>query len=151
MTTTLIRPPILTLATDPTPVEKSVADGIADMHEPETLLTLTFNRPDGAAHVWYVWTVGGRPLGDRIDLLAATHGLDGADWIEISERNVAQSERGRISILAYPLRAVLGDIEAGVRARPAFRERFTQAVASLRAPQAAGLPWLGYGPRHVGA
>jgi hypothetical protein len=153
VTETLIRPPsILTPTADSAPVELAAVAGIVDMHEPETYLMFTFNRPDGGAHCWDAWTEGGRPLGDDIDARAVAAGFDGADWIEISERTVVRSERGRIDIQAYPLRAVLAAIEGGVRADEGFRYRFRRAVHEMRpdSPVAALLPWLGFGPCQVG-
>lgn len=147
MIDTLTRP-LLRPTGDPTPVEKAAVAGIVDMYEPETLLMFTFRRPDGGARCWNAWTQGGIPLGDRIDSLAAAAGLDGADWIEISERTVENSERGRIQIQAYPLRAVLGAVEGGVRADDGFRERFRLAVHGLK--PGVTVRWLGFGPRYIG-
>lgn len=151
MNSTTLTRPVLVPTGDPTPVEKAAVEGIVDMHEPETYLMFTFHRPDGGARCWDAWTEGGRPLGDRIDAMALTAGMDGADWIEISERTVEASERGRMLIQAYPLRAVLAELEGGMRADDAFRERFRRAVRDIRpdSARAASLPWLGFGPKQV--
>jgi hypothetical protein len=147
VTDTLTRP-LLIPTGDPTPVEQAAVEGIADMFEPETFLTITFHRPDGGARVWYAWTDGGRPLGDRIDTLAAASGMDGADWLDLSIRHARDSERGRIAIQAHPLRPVLGDVEGGIRAPGEFRDRLGRGLSQLgRSP--ARMPWLGFGPKLV--
>ncbi|MET9896854.1 hypothetical protein ABZZ47_43150 [Streptomyces sp. NPDC006465] len=59
-------PVVLTPTDDPTSVEKAVADSITADFEPETFLRIVLHRPDGGARIWYAWTAGGHPLGDRI-------------------------------------------------------------------------------------
>ena len=63
-------PVVLTPTDDPTSVEKAVADSITADFEPETFLWIVFHRPDVGARIWYAWTAGGHPLGDRIDRAA---------------------------------------------------------------------------------
>ncbi|MBP5896409.1 hypothetical protein F3K35_42060 [Streptomyces sp. LBUM 1481] len=144
-------PITLTPSDDPTPVEKAVADGIADDFDPETFLWLTFHRPDGGARIWYAWTAGGPPLGDRVDQLATTTGYDAADWLHISDRHQLTSARGRVTVWAYPLRPVLADVQSGVRAPEERREgvrRILRKAGELtgQTPRTLVPRWLGFGP-----
>jgi hypothetical protein len=144
-------PVVLTPSADPTPVEKAVADGIAADFDPETFLWLTFHRPDGGARIWYAWTAGGHPLGDRVDQLATAAGYDAADWLHISDRHQLASERGRVTIWAYPLRPVLADVRNGVRGPEDRREglrRILRKAGELtgQAPRTLTPRWLGFGP-----
>ncbi|WP_241990552.1 hypothetical protein [Streptomyces sp. AC1-42T] len=75
----LVVPAVLTPTGNPTPVEQAVAEGIAAGFDPEMFLWINFRRPDGGVRVWYAWTAGGEPLGDRVDQLATAGGLDAAD------------------------------------------------------------------------
>jgi hypothetical protein len=150
-TLTPMRPLVLTPTDDPTPVEKAVADGIADGFEPETFLRLNFHRPDGGVRIWYAWTAGGQPLGDRIDQLAMAAGYDAADWLHIADRHEQTTTRGRVEIKAYPLRPVLADVQSGVRSPEERREGVRRILR--KASEITGQPprtltprWLGFGP-----
>jgi hypothetical protein len=151
MITTAPRPALLVPTGDPTPVERAAADGIAAGFPPETFLWIEFHRPDGGARIWYAWTAGGQPLGDRVDHLALAAGLDATDWLHIGDRHCAHSTRGRIAIQAYPLRPVLADVQGGVRGpldrREALRRVITCAADMTgQTPRAAAPGWLGFGP-----
>ncbi|MEJ8654733.1 hypothetical protein WKI65_43545 [Streptomyces sp. MS1.AVA.3] len=147
-------PPIVLPPTDdPTPVEKAVADGITADFEPETFLWITFHRPAGGVRIWYAWTMGGAPLGDRVDGLAMGMRLDSADWFHITDRHRRVSARGRVQIQAHALRPILGDVQAGLRGREVEREKLRRMIcmaAELRGepvPADPGPPrWLGVGP-----
>lgn len=144
-------PVVLTPTDDPTPVEKAVVDGIIGDFEPETFLWINFHRPDGGVRVWYGWTAGGAPLGDRIDGLAMAAGFDSADWFHLTNRHLQASRRGRIEIQAHVLRPILADIQAGLRAPGKQRDQLRRMVvkaAELTGQVARpGLPrWLGVGP-----
>lgn len=147
----LVVPAVLTPTGNPTPVEQAVADGIADGFDPETFLWINFHRPDGGVRIWYAWTAGGQPLGDRIDQLATTAGLDAADWLHISDRHQQASTRGRVEIQAYPLRPVLADVQTGVRSPEERREgvrrilRKAQEITGQE-PRTLTPRWLGFGP-----
>ncbi|MFE4829933.1 hypothetical protein [Streptomyces sp. NPDC056672] len=121
-TLTPMRPLVLTPTGDATPVEKAVADGIADGFDPETFLWLNFRRPDGGSRIWYAWTTGGQSLGDRIDQLAMAAGCDAADWLHIADRHEQTTARGRVDIKAYALRPVLAGVQTGVRSPEERRE-----------------------------
>jgi hypothetical protein len=147
----------LTPTDDRRPVEAALTRSIADGHPPETFLWINIHRPDGGVNVRYAWTDGGTDLGDRIDLLALAAPLDAADWLEITGRHVQASHRGRIEILAHPLRPILADVQAGVRApedRRAGVQRLLDKAAELcRQPHLHGtaIPrWLGVGPDLTG-
>ncbi|MFC8676749.1 hypothetical protein ACFUEN_29190 [Streptomyces griseorubiginosus] len=136
---------------DPRPVELAVVDGIVAEHEPETFLWIVFPRPDGGSTIRYAWTEGGAPLGDRVDQLALTLGLDAADWLHIGDRNSQLSTRGRIRIEAYALRAVLADVQNGIRSPEQRRDgirRILVCAADITGQTARpGIPrWLGVGP-----
>lgn len=151
MTLAMHRPMILTPSADPTPVEHAAASGIADDHDPETFLWIVFRRPDGGARVWYAWTSGGCALGDRVDGVALTAGLDAADWLHIGGRHVTETTRGRIATQAHPLRPILVDVQGGVRAPGSERDKLRQMVALAGAATgrtpAVGVPcWQGVGP-----
>ncbi|MFF2522471.1 hypothetical protein [Streptomyces liangshanensis] len=155
MTTTATELPALALkpSEDRRPVELALTRSIADNHSPETFLWISIHRPDGGVNVRYAWTDGGTDLGDRIDLLALAAPLDAADWLEITGRHVQVSHRGRIEILAHPLRPILANVQAGVRA-PEDRRAGVQRVLD-KAAELCGQPhlhstaiprWLGVGP-----
>lgn len=145
------RPPALTPTDDPTPVERAVIDSITDAFEPETWLTIMRARPDGGVRVRWRWTAGGAELGNRIDVLALAKGLNAADNFHIIDLHVQESRRGHFRILAYPLRPILAEVQAGVRA-PEWRRAKLRRVIDIAAEQAGqttrpGLPrWLGVGP-----
>lgn len=144
-------PVVLTPSTDPTPVEKAVVDGILGDFEPETFLWVNFHRPDGGVRVWYAWTAGGAPLGNRIDGVAMAAGFDSADWFHLTNRHLQTSSRGRINIQAHPLRPILADLQAGHRAtgeeRDQLRRVIVKAVELTGEVLRPGLPrWLGVGP-----
>lgn len=150
MTIAATERPILIPSSDPTPVEKAAVEGIVGDHDPETFLLITFHRPDGGARLWYAWTVGGQPLGDRIDQVALAQVLDGADWIHIAQRHAQHSIRGRIAVQAYPLRPVLADVEVPVRADSDLRRKWLTFRSDLRPDQMpAWSCWVGFGPRIV--
>jgi len=147
-------PTILTPTDDPRPVELAVAAGIAADHDPETFLWITFHLPCGGARVRYEWTAHGADLGDRIDRLAQSVGLDCADWFAITGDHVTKTTRGRVEISAHPLRPILRDVESGQRdggdKRLMIRRVLGVAarLSDLPAPDpAVSLPrWLGVGP-----
>ncbi|WP_030237959.1 hypothetical protein [Streptomyces sp. NRRL S-350] len=154
-TDTLTRLPVaLSASNDPTPVEKAVTEGIAADFEPETFLWIAFRRPDGGARIWYSWTTGGAPLGDRIDQAALTARLDCSDWFWIGNRHLTKHTRGRITIDAYPLRPIQADVRGGVRApeteRDALRRLIDTAFAMSGRPRSEPTidvgRWLGVGP-----
>lgn len=99
------------------PVELAVVDGICEGYPPETFLTVNMHQPDGGVKLYYAWTAGGKPLGDRIDQLAVASGLDAADWLHIGDRQKDVFHGGRIKVEAYALRPVLADVH-GRRAEP---------------------------------
>ncbi|MEU5978522.1 hypothetical protein [Streptomyces sp. NPDC047315] len=148
----LDRPLVLAPSGDPSPVEQAVADSIAGDHPPETFLYLVFHRPDGGARVWYAWTAGGHPLGDDIDRRALAAPLDAADWLHYLARHVQRSTRGRVQIDAHPLRPLLADLQAGVRApdheRGTVRRMIELAADLTGQPRPAERPvrWVGVGP-----
>lgn len=152
MTTAAPASPTLLVPTeDAKPVEKAAVDGIVDGFEPETFLWVVFHRPDGGARVWYAWTDGGTALGDRIDGLALTAGLDCADWLHIGDRHCQHSTRGRIAIQAYALRPILADVQAGVRGPDDRRDGLLRAIACAaemtgQTPRPGVPRWLGVGP-----
>ncbi|MFD4886431.1 hypothetical protein, partial [Kitasatospora sp. NPDC058402] len=121
-------PVVLTPTDDPTPVEKAVVDGIAADFDPETFLWIVFHRPDGGARIWYAWTVGGHPLGDRVDHAALAAGYDCSDWFWIGNRHLTKHTRGRITIDAYPLRPVEADVRGGVRAPETERDGLRRLI-----------------------
>ncbi|MFF4409768.1 hypothetical protein [Streptomyces sp. NPDC001404] len=151
-TAALPAPPLLPAPSDDaTPVEKAAADSIAADFAPETFLWLTFRRPDGGVRIWYAWTAGGHSLGDRVDRRALAAGYDAADWLHIADRHQLRRARGRVEITAYPLRPVLADVQAGVRAPEDRREGIRRAVRKAgeltgQAPRTLTPRWLGFGP-----
>jgi len=143
--------PALTPTSDSKPVEKAVVDDIAANFDPETFLWCDFHRADGGVHIWYAWTAGGQQLGDHVDSLAMTGGLDAADWLHIAKRNEQSSSRGRVKIKAYPLRPVLADVQSGIRGTEKQREnlrRLLQKAAEVtgHTPRTLTPRWLGFGP-----
>ncbi|MEV7681587.1 hypothetical protein AB0O64_23980 [Streptomyces sp. NPDC088341] len=147
----LMVPAVLTPTGNPTPVEQAVAEGIAADFDPEMFLWINFRRPDGGVHIWYAWTAGGEPLGDRVDQLATTAGLDAADWLHISDLHQQTSTRGQVETWAYALRPVLADVQAGVRSPEERREgvrrilRKAQEITGQE-PRTLTPRWLGFGP-----
>jgi hypothetical protein len=136
---------------DPTPVEKAAVDGIAAEFGPETFLWISFHRPDGAVRSWFAWTAGGQRLGDYIDRVAMTAGLDAADWLHVADRHQDTRARGTIKTWAYALRPVLADVESGVRSPAARREGLRRVLAALVGDSGQqhvrDVRWLGFGPR----
>lgn len=144
-------PLTLTPTGDPTAVEKAVADGIAAVGEPESFLWINFHRPDGGVRIWYAWTIGARPLGDRVDEIAVAAGYDAADWLHIADLHERITTRGRVEIKAYPLRQVLADVQADVRGprtcREGLRRVLDAAAEATGGRQGMSIPrWLGFGP-----
>lgn len=153
MTITATELPTQTLVPtdDPRPVEQAVVASITAMHPPETFLWIVFRNPDGSARVEWAWTSGGHELGNRIDVLAVAAELDSADYFEILGRSAQKFERGRAKVLAHPLRQVLADLEAGVRAPNQLREAYRNAVCvvePLRGQNVLNVLdlWFGVGP-----
>jgi hypothetical protein len=149
---TLEAPVALTPHDDPTPVEQAAVDGIAADFPPETFLWIVFHRPDGGARVWYAWTTGGHPLGNDIDRRALAQPLDAADWLHITGRHVERRTRGRIRIDAHPLRPILADLQAGVRAPDDERVKLRRMVnmaadmTGQARPVERPIRWTGVGP-----
>jgi hypothetical protein len=139
-------------------VEQAAAESIADAFAPATFLWIVFNRPNGSARVWYAWTAGGELLGDWIDTAAMNAGYDAADWLFITGCHASEHSRGRIKVMAHPLRSVLADVTVGIRAPGDERDKLL-AMSALAAEWAgptappAGVcpPWLGVGPALLGA
>lgn len=140
----------LTLADDPTPVERATVDDILSHYQPETFLWVVFHRSDGSARDWYAWTAGGQPVGDYVDRCALGSGLDAADWLHIVDRHCLHSTRGRIAIQAYPLPPILADVVGGIRGPERWRTALRQLGGSMatgrQVPSAAVPRWLGVGP-----
>lgn len=136
---------------DRAPVEFAVVDSIAADHEPDTFLWIVFHRPDGGATIRYAWTGNGTLLGDRIDQLALTRGLDAADWLHIGDRNNTRTTRGRITIDAFRLHGVLADVRDGARCpenrRDGIRHVIACAAETTGHTLRPGIPcWVGVGP-----
>jgi hypothetical protein len=153
-TDTAERPLLLTPTGDARPVEKAAVEGIADGFPPETYLWIEFWRPDGGVRIWHAWTTGGQTLGDRIDQLALSAGLDFADWLHVGDRHCEHSARGRIKVQAFALRLVLADVQAGEHSPEERREgirRFMRAAAAEtgQTPRTPTTTWLGFGPTLV--
>jgi hypothetical protein len=154
VTDTLTRP-LLIPTGDPTPVEKAAVEGIADMFEPETYLSIEFHRPDGGARCWHAWTAGGAPLGDQADQHALAAGMDAADWFAITSRYGTEYTRGRIHTTAYPLRPILADAQAGRGDGGDWRRKLDALVRDYcgatrqPAPSHRFPRWMGVGPRLV--
>ncbi|AEM89018.1 hypothetical protein [Streptomyces violaceusniger] len=151
MTATLTASTALVPTGDRAPVENAVVGGIADGFGPETFLWVEFHRPDGGMRIKYVWTDGGQQLGDRIDSLAMTAGMDTADWLHVADRHEMVSSRGRLKIKAYPLRPVLADVQGGVRAPEELREsvrRLLRVAGEItgQVPRTLTPRWMGFGP-----
>ncbi|WP_405676860.1 hypothetical protein OG292_19665 [Streptomyces sp. NBC_01511] len=143
--------PTLAPSTDRTAVEQALVASITSGHPPETFLWINIHRPDGGVNIRYAWTDGGTDLGDRIDLLALAAPFDAADWLEITARHAQTSHRGRIETQAHPLRPILADVQADVRApeeRRAALHRALDLGAELTGQQRpVRIPrWLGVGP-----
>lgn len=157
MTATAVMPVTPAVPTDPTPVELAVIDGIVGGYDPETFLWIVFRRPDGGARIWYAWTAGGEPLGDQVDREALAAGYDCADWLHIGRRHVTQQSRGRVTIDAYPLRLVQGDVRCGLRAPEVERDKVRLMLGAAAtgnfdgfAPPVSNLVrWMGVGPALV--
>lgn len=129
-------------------LEHATAAALAYGQPAETLIWITFRRPDGA-RTWYAWTGGGERLGDAVDRAAEARGLDAADWLHILDRHADYISDGHAEARAYPLRRVLADITAGVRGPEQLREQLARVLrASLgrQAAAAAPPPWCGTGP-----
>ncbi|MET7816086.1 hypothetical protein ABZT26_35265 [Streptomyces sp. NPDC005395] len=148
------RPTPLAPTGDPVPVELAVVDGISEGYPPETFLTVNVHRPDGGVKLYYAWTAGGKPLGDRIDQLAVASGLDAADWLHIGDRQKDVFHRGRIKVEAYALRPILADVQGGERSPEQRRAGLHRVVAAAaesprQRPPKSHLAWLGFGPALV--
>ncbi|MFJ9777222.1 hypothetical protein ACIRVF_39325 [Kitasatospora sp. NPDC101157] len=140
---------------DPGPAEQAFADDLADEYGPETFLWISVRQPDGGAHVHYRWTDGGRELGDRIDHQAIAAGLNTADWSDITSRHLIERRVGATLIHAHPLRPILADVTAGLRAPAEVQATFRRMI-QLGAEHSgqyalAADPvvprWMGVGPR----
>ncbi len=142
------------VSNDPTPVEKAIANSIADGFEAEAFLWINFHRPDSGVRVWYAWTAGGVPLAERCDSQALALVLDCADWLHVLGLHRADHFRGRVHTQAHPLRPVLQDIQRGERAPQELRKqlhRIIQLAAEHtgHAPMSRARPiprWGGVGP-----
>jgi hypothetical protein len=148
-----LAPALLIPTGDPKPVEKAVVDSILDDFEPETFLWIVFHRPDGGAHVWYAWTVGGHPLGDKIDQAALAAGYDTADWLHITNRHRTDHHRGRVEIQAHLLRPIEADVRNGHRDSGTTRDGVRRILATAaemagqyRSADAPVPRWMGVGP-----
>lgn len=152
MTTAAPASPTLLVPTgDAKPVEKAAVDSIVEGFEPETFLWIVFHPAEGGAHIWYAWTAGGTDLGDRIDRLALAAGMDGADWLHISDQHCQHTTRGRIAIQAYALRPILADVQNGVRGPEERREDLRRLLRKAsevtgQTPNTLTPRWLGVGP-----
>lgn len=138
-------------AADSRPVELAVVDSITGPYPPETFLWVVFHRPDGGARIYYSWTDGGVPLGERIDHLALPLGLDACDWLHIGDAHCQHTTRGRIAVQAYALRPVLADVQAGVRGPDDRRASLARVIAKAseltgQTPKTTTPRWLGFGP-----
>lgn len=141
----------LTPTGDARPVELALVDSITGEFDPEMWIAVTFPLPDGGIRVRWTWTAGGAELGNRIDRLALDARLDAADNFHICDLHAQESSRGHIRIHAHPLRPMLADVQAGVRApesRRALLQRFIDfAAAEHGQTPRPGLPrWMGVGP-----
>jgi hypothetical protein len=147
---------VLVVSADRTPVEKAVAQSIADGFGPETFLWIDVFQPDGGVRVWWAWTAGGDVLGDAVDRAAIAGALDCADWFHILDRHVSVHHRGRIRIQSYPLPPVRDDVVAGVRGPDELRgklRRIVEIATEMKGgvPPVTGssgplAPWTGVGP-----
>ncbi|MFJ5071597.1 hypothetical protein ACIQC7_34790 [Kitasatospora sp. NPDC088556] len=146
---------LLLLDLDPKLAEQAFADDLADEYEPETFLWISIRQPDGGAHVHYRWTTGGRELGDRVDHQALTAGLNAADWSDITSRHLTERRVGVTLVHAHPLRPILADVTAGLRApeevQATFRRIIRNAAEHSGQYALAADPvvprWMGVGPR----
>ncbi|MGA5340463.1 hypothetical protein ACPCK3_15070 [Streptomyces griseoincarnatus] len=151
MPTDTLAPSTLAPTGDPAPVVQALLSSITNGHPPETYLRITEHRADGGATVWNAWTEGGQPLGDHVDRLALSVGLDAADWLHIGELHSEHSHRGRFATEAFPLRPILASVQTGERCsddRRAGVQRFLDMAAHHAGRALApGIPrWLGVGP-----
>ncbi|MFJ6540572.1 hypothetical protein ACIQMP_07990 [Streptomyces sp. NPDC091385] len=143
----LILAPALIPAARRGPLEDAVLESIASSHDPETFLWIVIPQPDGGARIRHAWTDEGAPLGDRIDRLALSLGLDAADWLHITDRHSQISHRGRIRIDAHPLRAIHADVQHAVRAPEDHRAGIRRLIERAHDAPRPGIPrWLGVGP-----
>lgn len=145
---TLTRPQLFS---DNRTVERAVAAEISDQHPSETLLWIQFPQPDGGLRLYDVWTEGGEQLGDRVDSHAVSAGMDAADWLFMSNLHEQITYRGKVRVLAYPLRPVWRDVQEGLRASEERREgvrRVMRAAArhTGRTPRTLTPRWVGFGP-----
>jgi hypothetical protein len=156
----LTAPPVTAPGTTPIPtadrrlVERAVVTGTLHGEEPEAFVRIDVPQPDGALIQYTAWTDGGAPLGDHIDRIALAAGLDAWSWIEILERHLRLTHRGRIEIRTHPLRPVLADVEHRYRGDETTRANLARALAADAARHglpplpAPGIPrWIGVGPR----
>ncbi|MFE7963441.1 hypothetical protein ACFU0X_10365 [Streptomyces cellulosae] len=153
MTISTLLPSLPTIeghSAQPDRVQQAVLEGIVANHGPETFLWINERRKTGT-RIWYAWTDGGEPLGDRIDQVAVAAGLDAADWMHIADLHQRTSWRGRFETWAYPLRPVLAAVHGDERA-PDYRRDGLRRVVQKAAertgqqPRAGRLRWLGFGP-----
>lgn len=154
-------PPVTTPGTTaPSPtagrrlVEQAVVTGVLQGEEPECFVRIDIPQPGGGLLQYNAWTVGGEQLGDHIDRIALAAQLDVWSWIQILERHLRLTHRGRIEIRTHPLRPVLADVEAGYRGDETARAGLARALAAEAARlglpplPAPGMPrWAGVGPR----
>ncbi|MGA5264799.1 hypothetical protein ACPCI0_31850 [Streptomyces griseoincarnatus] len=127
-------------------VEQAVATGALQGEEPECFVRIDIPGPRACSS-----TTPGPPAADRIALAAD---LDVWSWIQILERHLRLTHRGRIEIRTHPLRPVLADVEAGYRGDETARAGLARALAAesarlgLSPLPAPGIPrWAGVGPR----
>jgi hypothetical protein len=138
---------------DSRPVVQAVIDGLVSGCDPETFLWIEWRLADGRVRRRLEWTAGGQALGDEVDDLALSLKLDSADWFTVLRRNRSVHERGGIRAEAHPLRGVLADVLAGVRAPEVERVKLQDSLALTRDlvlhPSSSDprLPrWAGVGP-----
>ncbi|WP_242537148.1 hypothetical protein [Streptomyces albidoflavus] len=140
--------------TGPSEINLAVLDSITSMHRPEMFLWINRRRPDGSVKIWYAWTEGGEPLGNRVDELALTRGLDAADWLHIADLHQRTSVRGHFETWAYPLRPVLAEVQGTERAPESRRDGLRRLLVKAgevtgTSPRTTAPRWLGFGPHLV--
>lgn len=132
-------------------LELALVDTIAATCDPEMWIAVTFPQPDDAIRVRWTWTAGGIELGNHIDHLALGAGLDAADNFHLCDSHAQQSSRGSVRVHAHPLRPILTDVQAGVRA-PDGRRALLQSYIDFanddlgRTPRLVLPRWIGVGP-----
>ncbi len=150
MTATLTPP-----STDLTPVQRAVVCETAGLFEPELFLEYHLPLPGGGIRLWYAWTAGGAPLGDRADDAALARGLDCADYIGLANPHSETTQHGRVQVIAYKVRPILTAVHAGERGprqtREALARLFTDVTGQEWTADDRLDTWWGVGPRQVTA